>query len=229
MMQLIFPSNKSIEIAFKVGIAGTSSQPQSVAVVLERDSMALSFHAAKLGDEWTATVNNPGAIFAPGQVKLSVNVLLNNRLFTPLKTSAEIVDGENVTVDITPAISIPLASPVVDAIPVPQNTVAPSVVKAAPLIQQEPGPSPDLPIVQPETTAINVQRDAEELAIKRKELAKKTEAAPPTKLSLLKTIEPGFVKKPVQAPNRQMSITTESVKPAQDGLFKLKKVKIVFK
>jgi hypothetical protein len=47
-MQLSFPSDKSVEITFKVGIAGTQAMPQKVAVVLEKGSTSLSFNAEKL-------------------------------------------------------------------------------------------------------------------------------------------------------------------------------------
>jgi hypothetical protein len=89
-MQLIFPPDKSVELSFKVGIAGTNSVPSSVAIVLERNSTALSFKAVKSGDEWTAVINNPGSVFEAGQVNLSVNIVVNNRLFTPMKSTATI-------------------------------------------------------------------------------------------------------------------------------------------
>jgi hypothetical protein len=90
-MQLTFPSDKSIELSFKVGIAGTNSAPSSVAIVLERNSTALSFKAVNGGsDEWTAIIDNPGSVFEAGEVNLSVNIVLNNRLFTPMKSTATI-------------------------------------------------------------------------------------------------------------------------------------------
>jgi hypothetical protein len=100
-MNFSFPADKQIEFTFRVGIAGTQSPPQMVAVVLERGDTALSFVARQVGDEWKAIIESPGTVFGLGQVKLNVNVILNNRLFTPMKGTAEIVAEDNITVDVT--------------------------------------------------------------------------------------------------------------------------------
>lgn len=101
MMNFSFPADKQIEFTFRVGIAGTQTPPSMVAVVLERGDTALSFVARQAGDEWKAIIESPGTVFGLGQVKLNVNVILNNRLFTPMKGTAEIVAEDNITVDVT--------------------------------------------------------------------------------------------------------------------------------
>jgi hypothetical protein len=93
-MELLFPADKSIELLFKVGIAGTNSLPSSVTVVLDRAGTALSFKATQVGEEWRAVINNPGQMFSVGKVDLSINVIVNSRLFTPMKTVAEISAAE---------------------------------------------------------------------------------------------------------------------------------------
>lgn len=94
-MDLTFPSHRSFELSFKVGIAGTQALPQSVSVVLERDGKALSFKATKVVDDWVANITNPGEIFQGSMpVGVSVNVIVNNRLFVPLKTTAVIEDSQ---------------------------------------------------------------------------------------------------------------------------------------
>ena len=95
-MSLTFPSDKSTEMTFKVDIAGTSAHPSTVSVVLERDNTSLSYHAMKNGDDWTAKIDRPGLVFGPGEVRVSINVLLNSRLFTPMKSKAVIVESKNV-------------------------------------------------------------------------------------------------------------------------------------
>lgn len=106
-MQLTFPPDKSVELSFKVNIAGTNSVPSSVMLVLELNSTALSFKAIKTEDTWIAIIDNPGSVFAPGPVNLSVNVVVNNRLFTPMKCVATI---EQPLADI--AATTPLPEPI---------------------------------------------------------------------------------------------------------------------
>lgn len=126
MNALLFPSNKSVELTFKVGIAGTSASPSRVAVVLEREAKQLSFTAKKEGDSWTAMIDSPGSIFGLGEVKLSVNVVLNNHLFTPLKSSAEIIEASN----------LPQTEPSIEEVPAiaPFTPAAPPTV-TLPLMQ----------------------------------------------------------------------------------------------
>jgi hypothetical protein len=89
-MELRFPSQKSIEISFKVSIAGTSALPQAVSIVLTNGETALSFTAQKRDDTWVAVVERPGMIFGDGIIQVAVHVVVNSRLFIPVKTTAEI-------------------------------------------------------------------------------------------------------------------------------------------
>ena len=145
-MQFTFPADKSIEMTFKVGIAGTTSPPSSVMVVLERDGMSLSYAAHQLGDDWTAKIDQPGKTFGTGSVKLSVNIILRERLFTPFKTIADIVDvaAPEFVVPQTPepapvepevqAVDIPTVVPVAAPAPVmpaPSMEAAPSLTTPA--------------------------------------------------------------------------------------------------
>jgi hypothetical protein len=136
-MQFTFPADKSIEMTFKVGIAGTASPPSSVVVVLERDGTSLSYSAHQLGDDWTAKIDQPGKTFGTGSVKLSVNVILRERVFTPFKTIADIVDvaAPEFVVPQTPAPVEPQPEPEVQAFDIPQV-----VPPAAPAPQMESAP-----------------------------------------------------------------------------------------
>lgn len=101
-MLLTFPSDKTIELSFKLGIAGTSAAPSNVAVVLGKDNKKLSFNATKQGDEWKAIVENPGASLGHGDVTVAVQVILNNQLFSPLKTQGKINFGDYDTINFKP-------------------------------------------------------------------------------------------------------------------------------
>jgi len=89
-MLLSFPHSNPVELAFKVGIAGTQAVPSSVALVLEKDGRSLSYAATRNGEDWVARVDNPGAVFGAGEVKLGIHVIVNNRIFTPFKSAATI-------------------------------------------------------------------------------------------------------------------------------------------
>lgn len=108
-MDLIFPQGKSIEIAFKVGIAGTAAIPQSVFVSLAHEGKIMSFAATKDGDEYKALIEYPGYVLGVGTVDFSINVKVNDRIFTPFKSTAEIIsqdvvsnDVEDITQEIVP-------------------------------------------------------------------------------------------------------------------------------
>ena len=101
MNDLSFPGNKSTEISFKIGIAGTTAAPSKVRVMLEQGDDALSFAAKNVGDSWTSVIEQPGRIF-DGEVKLSICVHLNNQVFVPYHCQADISSGVEVTASLAP-------------------------------------------------------------------------------------------------------------------------------
>jgi len=173
-MQLSFPADKSTQFTFKMGISGTQAEPSSVSVVLERDGKSLSFSAdkAKVGNDWIAVIEKPGAMFGSGDVKVSVNVLLNNRLFTPMKSSATIVPES--TPDVATVVPVEPA--------IPQEISAEQVV-----------PDPVTEIVPPAQTEIEKKKKIKDLLSKAQadvNAKKKKNESPQIKMGLLKTIEP---------------------------------------
>lgn len=125
MEQLVFPPNKSVEISFKVAIAGTSALPQSVSVVLKKDHTALAFAATKDNDLWKAVIERPGMIFGEGDVIISVEVVINNRLFAPFKSTALIA------YDAAP-IDVPVKDAEIEVIQtVPSNEAPPEIEVAS--------------------------------------------------------------------------------------------------
>lgn len=148
MDMLSLPASKNTQLTFKVGIAGTSSTPAKVMVTLEQGTASVSFMASQIGEEWSALIENPGKMFS-GEVKFSINVLLNNQLFTPYKSSATISASEEVTV--------PMDSVKVDShetvaavqpavIQTPQSTI--TVPQATVAYEAEATPVQPQPIVQ---------------------------------------------------------------------------------
>lgn len=106
-MSLSIPSNRDFQVAFKINIAGTSAHPSQVKVQVERDELSLGFIAEQKNDEWIATLTDLGRIFSDGEATLSIAIVVNNRLFTPMKKSATLkaviddttsVEVENITV-----------------------------------------------------------------------------------------------------------------------------------
>lgn len=236
-MQLQFPSNKSVELAFKVGIAGTSTPPQSVAVVLERGATAISFAATYNGEDWKAIIDNPGLMFGLGEIRLSVNVVLNNRLFTPMKSTAEIIDN----------ISEPILEPTEEVIPqnltpeenteqsveyqeskdsVPEITPISKKISLLSSIHQEVEKVTEAHVVNSTTKTIKkiTAKDLHALGICGNKVEESVEILQPVKLQLLRSIEPGIVKQVKE----KIVENKQAIKP-KETIFKLKKTKIIFK
>jgi len=90
MVNYSFPSKKTTEISFGLSTAGSAASPSSVAVVLERDNMSMSWAAQQSADRWRAEIINPGNIFDAGPVKMSIRIILNGQVFVPMTVSASI-------------------------------------------------------------------------------------------------------------------------------------------
>ena len=248
-MNLIFPANKSFELSFNVGIAGTSEPPQSVSVVLEKDSKSLSFKANKVGEGWCAVISNPGQTFPDGgELNVSVNVIINNRVFSPLKTIAMLDEGpadqvvdtnekqpEDTFVEV-PASQTNEIEPIEQVEAVPENTELKSsldsidVVKVATKLknllsdldnaQFKKVPVPQMESIRPIKSDIfsNTKIDVPKLKARAQEQVTVTS---PIKVQLLKSLDTSFtVKERVKE-----SVT---IKPKSSPV-KLKRTKIVFK
>jgi hypothetical protein len=213
-MRYTFPSDKSVEFSFNVGVAGTSTSPQSVAVVLEKGTQALSYFATKVDDRWVVVVDKPGQTFGCGPVKLSINVVLNNRLFTPMKVDADIF-SEAPTEEI-PSEEIPVA---------PQDGDTPAVASQDDMSTCTPTPFTE-PVVRP-----RAQLSAADIkSILGTATKQVVISQPKVRLQLLKTIESGRLKEAVE------KAVVEAVKPKDKPvrteqssvtIFSLKRTKIV--
>src|SRR5271154_88764 len=190
-MQLSFPADKSVDLAFKLGIAGTQTAPTTVAVVLERDGKMLTYKAVQQGDEWIAKIENPGAVFSFGEVKLSVNVLINNRLITPLKSTATIIgdtkepEGQHNVEPMT--VDVPKDAP--DEAPHSEITLP--AFEATPKVAEQVVPTPEPVVVKPAESEESKKQKVRDLLSRAQQAAdkKKAEAAPQIRTSLLKSVD----------------------------------------
>lgn len=219
-MELRFPSQKSIEISFKVGVAGTSAQPQTVSIFLEKGDTGLSFAAKQQGDMWVAVVDRPGMIFGDGQVQMQVHVVVNNRLFVPFKSAADIYN------DAAPSIQSvePTVHPTVELPPEPEVTpqVELNLPLPAPIKQSNESLLRKLePAKPPAPKKVEEKVQPKVVARKVPKPAPKRERVVIEANGLLKSIEPQLERKVEQVIEQARPIT----KPAP--AFELKRSKVV--
>ena len=217
-MELRFPSQKSIEISFKVGVAGTSAQPQTVSIFLEKGDTGLSFAAKQQGDMWVAVVDRPGMIFGDGQVQMQVHVVVNNRLFVPFKSAADIFNDvapaiQSVEPTPQPTIKLPpepeVTPPVELNLPLPVKTTTESLLR-----KLEPAKPPTPKKVEEKVQPKVVARKVPKPAPKREPVVIEANG-------LLKSIEPQIERKVEQVIEQARPITKHA--PA----FELKRSKVV--
>lgn len=228
-MELRFPSQKSIEISFKVCVAGTTAQPQTVSIFLEKGDVGLSFAAKKEGDLWVALVDRPGMIFGDGPLQMQVHVVVNSRLFVPFKSTAEVF-SEVVSVELPPEQSVvPQDEPTIPTVELPpEPEVTPPVELTLPLPvkpatesllkklepAKAPAPKKVEEKVQPKVVARKVPKPAPKVVPKPEPVV--LEAG-----SILKSIEPQI--------ERKVERVVEAAKPApqEKHAFELKRFKVV--
>lgn len=137
---MILHTNGSSEIEFKIGIAGTASPPQKVLVVIEQNGTMLSFAADQNDGLWKARIHSLEKLFTEGDASLAINVILNDKIFCPLRQHVIIAPALENTVDISatlvqapPNTDVPLSmdvateqvDPVASAVEEPTKTVEP--------------------------------------------------------------------------------------------------------
>jgi hypothetical protein len=92
---------KHNQVSFKVNVNGSSSAP-IVRFVIETPNADLSFNAVKSGDSWVSDVFIPEE-FTANDYDVRVEVLVNSRLFTPLKKKMTIASRASIAAEtITP-------------------------------------------------------------------------------------------------------------------------------
>jgi len=132
----------SHNVKFKVNVMGTATVPR-VRVILGT-LPEVSFPAAKEGDDWVAQIVVPPHV-DPGEYDLRVEVLLNNRMFTPVNKRIGVLAAEP-TVVIAPAeVEQPsLKAPDEVEFKAPASPVAPT-----PRDQDEPKLAAEIPLELP--------------------------------------------------------------------------------
>lgn len=111
-------SGQSTLIKFKVNVMGSSNEPK-VRLILA-SSPELSFAAQSVGDGWESKVDVPASI-APGSYDFRVEVILNNRLFTPVNKKIDVAAPSVPDVIARPEENITVAT-------MPQEVPEPQVV-----------------------------------------------------------------------------------------------------
>ena len=133
---LNFTLNEPVEVSFKVGIAGSGAVPQRVTVVLKQaDDSGLTFEAHSPSEGvWAANVNVPLGALTEGPAQLAIEVLLNNKLFVPVRETVEIVAPAELRL---PAPAAPTVEPEVQATVELAEPVKPAPPPAAPVTAED--------------------------------------------------------------------------------------------
>lgn len=79
------------QVSFKLDILGSTDSPK-VRVALEC-SPEFVYYAHRTGELWTADINIPVTV-SPGTYKLRIEVILGNRLFTPISKMVDVSQPE---------------------------------------------------------------------------------------------------------------------------------------
>ena len=214
MNKIKLPLASRSEISFKMNIFGTQTAPSQVSLNLEKDKTILSFLAFLSGDEYVCIVSNLDKTFENQcEVKCTITVTLNGKVFTPFRGVAEIID-----------VSIP---PVSDVLPEPEHVEVKQdeIQQALPKPQVEPTPikpalTPPPIIVPPPVVAPKFEQ--------KKEPAKPvTQTKPAAPISLLKNIE-----KPIERTVQEAKVAVKKIEPVKaknEKIFEIKRVSVIYK
>ena len=130
----MFQAGKSNNMTFKVNVMGTSSTP-SVRVVLGTDP-EMSYPASNTTDDkWMATMMIPSGI--EGTYSMRVEVVLNNRLFTPITKSVTIGRAEAAAPTPNETTSPSVSTPDKAAEPAPVNMTREPIIPRDPIVVPE--------------------------------------------------------------------------------------------
>lgn len=90
---------KTNEVTFKIDVNGTAAAP-AVKFILEAPNAEMGFTASNNGDSnWSANVAIPDD-FKPGSYGFRIEVVVNNRLFTPVKKRVEVTEPTVISVSV---------------------------------------------------------------------------------------------------------------------------------
>lgn len=136
-----FVIGQQSEVSFAVNVMGTSAEPTCRAIL--ETFPELGFPCHRVGDRWATTVAVPFNL-RPGTYKLRVEVILNNRLFTPFSKPVE-VSASPVTAEVSvtelPTVVDQEAKPEVMELPAEVDLPVPDDVKFEEVEAAEP-PAP---------------------------------------------------------------------------------------
>lgn len=88
---MILTLGDNVQLRFNLDIAGTSAHPSEVRVVLGKGPHIIARATPITEGEWEANLPLAPGILEAGKNQLSIEVLLNGRLLTPIKREVELV------------------------------------------------------------------------------------------------------------------------------------------
>lgn len=192
------------KIAFVVNVMGSSIEPMVRVAVNTFPEIAA--YAKRDGDNWEALLPIP-ASFSAGEYELRIEVILNNRLFTPLR--------KQVMIDVPETVSAAFMEPVVVPEPqVPQVDV-PSAALDVPQVEPETVVPDEIEIkISPVGKPSLLQLVADVAPAKVAEPEKIEEAAPPEIIQpveeivvpVVEEVIPPKVEAKVEAPKPRLTI-----------------------
>ncbi len=168
------------DVTFKVNVMGTSAEASARLVLGTHPE--LSFPAKKVGDVWHANLRIPAGMDA-GTYPIRVEVVVNNRHFTPLVKQVELVKNEVVEpsaapeelpVEVAPPVELPAVDPAPTAEEPPVETPPDEIEFTATVPQQdETQPQTDVPRI----SIIQMVADRERTDVKEAALQSTVEKA----------------------------------------------------
>lgn len=214
MNKIKLPLNGNSEVSFKMNIQGTQTKPSQVALNLEKDGKIHSFLASLENDGYVCQINDLDKIIGLScELKCSITVSLNGKVFTPFRGMADIVDVE---------ISQPTAQP----IPQPEiQKVEPEVQKVEQEDEVDTATLNVIDEIPPQPKNVSVPQPIKfEHAKHVNDIA--STKTPVKKESILKTIE-----KPITESKKvkvQPEKPNKKTKP-EEAVFEIKRVSVIFK
>lgn len=227
-----FELGEELKLSFNLNISGTSAQPSEVRVVLGNQLKLQSTARLNNGGEWEVALPILPDLFTQGDVSLQIEVIINGKLFTPVKQRVTIT-GSTVSVNAHTTIPEPVIVPAPSEEPnfgsVEKELVKPKLDLSTIISQADLLAASTRYEEKQENTPISSEPIKEEIKPKKKIKFEKPiiEHKEPTKLQLDLTEFANLIE-PTEIPIVQQSLQEEISKvKVSTGNFRIQKTKIV--
>lgn len=128
-----FELGEELKLSFNLNISGTSAQPSEVRVVLGNGLKLQTLARLGNGGEYEATLPILPDLFSQGDTTLLIEVVVNGKLFTPVKQRVTII-GTTISVNAQTAIPTPVVQ---EPIPAEEPVQQPVIVSGKFISQAE--------------------------------------------------------------------------------------------